>query len=550
MFGGSAFSELAFCEQDHVTADSSAFAAFLAQITEGRCWLLEIDALSLAASGASSGGFSDAAFGELGFGGDSSGVTGGAVTLRYSSHGWTRSDTGNEAFYAGRIKSDLQIVRNITGRDGIGGLARVFAEVVLSNGDGGLDGLETDYAIDGRAVRLLIGPVTGDYSDFGLVFSGVLERCTTTLSEMRLSLSDGLARLQLPVQENRYAGSGGTEGGADLKGKPKPLCYGEVFNITPPLVDAANLIYQVHDGAISDVPAVRDRAVALTKVVGTPAPGEYSVDTAAGTFTLGASPAGEITCDVLGDTPTAGYTDRTGSIALRILSLRLTTSDIDTTSFANLNGAQPASVGIWIGAEERTAADALDELLAGIGAFGGFSRAGVFTVGRIDSAEGVTPVAEYDVLSILTIERQPLPTGVDPICWRVSVGYRKNYTVQTDVAAGAADADRTFAAEPQRVSSDSSAAIKSQHLLARDYGPVPGLFADEADADTEAARLFDLWGTPRAQFQVLLPLKGMLADIGSVVTLTHPRHRLQSGRAVRVVGQAIRGTRTELRVIG
>lgn len=771
-FGAASFGDQAWAEQAHVVADNTDFAEFLARVSAPRCWLLEIDALSLAVTDALAGGFSGAGFDDVAFGGDSAGSTGGVQTLRYSTHGWTRRDygyaeylslpgvagnyastpdsaavsvigdidvrvkvaavdwtpgviselvskstsdssqfsyllrltttgilqlywsengttllnvistavvsaangaikwvrvtmdvdngaggkttrfytsddgetwtqlgltvtsagttsifdstatlrlgarsptgqsplagkiyyaeirngidgtivakfdprtdarpgdtsftssttaevwtinqsgstparlvAGGEAayYYDGRVAEDFTIERSIVGRDGagIGGLSRVFAEIPLVNTDGGLDALLREYALDGRAVRLLVGDEGADYDTFGTVFAGVIESAAVTERQFRLRCTDGYSKLALPIQDTLYAGSGGNEGGADLAGKPKPLCYGVVRNITPPLVDAVNLIYQVHDGVITDVTAVRDRGVALVKVVGAPAAGEYQVIAADGTFKLGATPDGEVTCDVQGDTPTAGYSAHTGVIVQRLLADRLATSEIDTTAFANHFSALAGNVGIWIGTEVRMTAEVLDELLAGVGAFGGFTRQGVFTIGRVAAASGA-PVLTLDETDIIAVEREPLPAAIEPLAWRVRLGWGRNYTVQNDVAALTADADRLFAAEPQRVVSDGDAAIKSQHLLARDYGPLPSLYDLEADAQTEVERLFDLWGTRRGQYRVTTVVKGMLADIGEVAQLSYPRFQLHNGAAARVISQSIRGSTVELRVI-
>jgi hypothetical protein len=546
MFSGGAFGEFGFGEHGFTPLDTSAFSAFLAKIGIERCFLVEIEALSLAASGGVSGAFSDHAFSESGFGSAAAVSAGGVQTLRYSSNGYTRLDLG--LHYEPRLKGDVAVSRAIIGRDGVAGLARVSAELTLSNADGALDELLDQYALDGRPVRVLIGPADGDYADFGLYFSGVFDRGTVTDDSFRIQLSDGMARLELPVQSNTYGGTGGLDGGADLKGKPKPLCWGAVANVSPVLVDAVNLIYQVHDGAIQDVPAVRDRGVALTRVLGAPAPGEYQPDLATGTFRLGAAPDGKVTCDVEGDAPPAGYTDRTAVIAQRILASKLYTSEIDTTAFANLDGVAIAPVGYYIGAESVTAAEVLDELLTGIGAFGGFSRTGTFTTAIIDAANGA-PAASFNNQDIIELSREPLPAAVDPIAWRVAVAWGRNYTVQPDLAALATDADRSFAAEPHRVAAREDVAIKSRHLLARDYGTRPALFRDAADAEAEAARLFSLWGVSRRLLRVTVPLHGLLADIGSVVHLSDPRHRLQFGADARVVGHAARGVKTELRVI-
>lgn len=554
IFGGSAFSETAFGEQDHVVVDTPAVVSFLADPSAERCLLLEIDSLSLATSGAASGAFSAAAFGEMGFGDDSAGVTGGINTLTWSSHGFISQDTDTPAssWYDGRVKDNIVLERAIIGRGGVGGLSRVTAQISLSNPDGALDTLAADYAIDGRACRILMGREDEARAVFGTLFAGVVQSVSTSAldgksaSVLTLSLSDGLARLAVPVQSTRYAGSGGTEGGADLKGKPKPRAFGKVFNVTPPLVDSTNLIYQVNSAQINDVTAVRDRGVALTKVAGAPAAGEYQVTVGSGTFKLGATPAGTITCDVEGDASAEGYITTTSEIVRRLLGEVLTSSDIDAASFANLKASAPAPVGVWIGAEERGLDSVVDELLAGVGAFGGFSRAGYFTVGLVAAADGPA-TASFSEQEIKGIERRPL-ANIDPLVWSVRVGYQKNYTVQSDIAAGALAAARTFAAQPYRVSSRLDAAIKSRRLLAREYA-VDALYRDVADADTEAQRLFDLWSVSRAPFKVRLPPAALICDIGSVVDVQHSRHGLAAGKSTRVIGYSLRGWDVELTVI-
>ena len=101
----------------------------------------------------------------------------------------------------------------------------------------------------------------------------------------------------------------------DLKGKPKPRCYGECLNVSPPWVNTSKLIFQVHDGLIEDIVTVYDKGVALTKgdpigslatlLTTTPTAGEWDYYLGSASdgayFRLGSSPAGLITADVKGD---------------------------------------------------------------------------------------------------------------------------------------------------------------------------------------------------------------------------------------------------------
>lgn len=573
MFAGGAFAEFGFCEHSYTPLDTSAFEAFLAEVTSRRCWLLELDAFSLAVTGGVSSAFADHGFGDAGFSDAQDQAVGGERTLRFATSGYTSQagDTPASTFYEPRLLAPPLVDRQIAGRDGIGGLTTVYAEISLNNRDGGLDTLLRDYALDGRRARILVGrgqdPLTGEdgdaLADFGVVFSGVFQSAVIGEREMRVVLSDGSAKLLRLVNEAVYAGSGGLEGGDDLKGKAKPAALGEVYNVAPPLVDSAKLIYQVHDGLASDVPAAYDRQVALTKGsdyaseadmnATAPSAGQYRVwkSSTGSWFRLGATPAGTVTADVLGDA-TGSYVDTTAEIVQRLLSQRagLNNSEIDPASIGALTVAAPAPVGHWTGIEPQAVGEVVDSLLYGIGAFGGFARNGAFTVGLVADATGVTEAATYGPQEIVSVEREPLPASVAPIAWRVGVGWRRNYTVMTDVAASVTAARRTFAAEAQRVSSTEDAAIKSRHLLAVELGPVEAHYADEADAQAERDRLFALWGVERQPYRVVTKMPALPRELGQVVRLEgYPRHGLASGVSARVLGQRIEGSRVELRVL-
>jgi hypothetical protein len=466
-------------------------------------------------------------------------------------------DPDSTTWYEGALTSDISVERSIVGRNGIGGLSRVFAEARLTNPGGALDGLLRDYALDGRPARLYIGRRTDPRAAFGLVFSGVISSVFGDLNDIRLSLSDGISKLEQSIQATVYAGSGGLEGGADLAGKPKPIAYGEIFNVSPPLVDSTKLIYQAHDGPLSDVPAVYDRGVLLTKGADygsqsdlettAPAAGTYRVYKAGGYFRLGAAPDGTVTCDVLGDASGAGYIDRHADIMLRILVDRaaLFSTELEPGSFSALNTAAAGSCGIWIGTEVRTVAEVIDELLLSAGAFGGFSRQGVFTVDQVATPGGIVAgvITEEEIGSL---ERSQLPPAVEPVIWRAALGYQKNYTAQRDLAASVPAARVAFAAEEQRVVSVSDSSIKSRRLLARDLGPEATLYVDQADADAEVQRRFDLWSVPRAAYRITTRPTSLPRELGDDVELTHSRFGLSSGALGRVIGHKVSALNTEV----
>ena len=187
---------------------------------------------------------------------------------------------------------------------------------------------------------------------FAIIFKGTGVGWVANEDLLRLAVVDKLAELNQPIQTNFYLGTGGLEGGSDLTGKPKPLCYGECHNVPMVQVDAANLVYQVHDGAISSIDAVYDRGVALTvSPGGSPSPdaGEYEVTASTGTVQIGSSPAGLITADVKGDA-TSTYVNSVADIIKRLLEIRLSWNDqnFDSPAFATLQALNSATVGIWI----------------------------------------------------------------------------------------------------------------------------------------------------------------------------------------------------------
>lgn len=566
MFAGGGFGQFGFAEHTYTPLDTSAFEAFLAEVVSKRCWLVELDAFSLGVAGGSSDAFGDHAFGVVGMAEAAAQTVVGLVTLRYASHGYTTqaADSPADTYYEARIGRQLPVVdRQIAGRDGIGGLTSVYAEVTLLNADGGLDTIKRNYSLEGRQARILIGRETDPRSSFGVLFTGVTSVADVNEDAMQLRLSDGVVKLRRKLaNEAVYAGSGALEGGTDLKGKNKPVALGYCKNVPAPLVDSAKLIYQVSDGSIQDVPAVYDRGVALTKGADyadvadmnatAPAAGLYRVLKGSGYFRLGATPAGTVTADVEGEN-TGSFRSVTADIVLRVLSARagLNSSEIDSTSFLQLAVDQPAPVGFWCGTEPVTCEALVDALLWGIGAFGGFSRFGAFTVGRVADATGVIESATITRLEIQKpgIRQEPLPAPVEPIAWRFSVGWGFNYAVQSDVAAATTAAQRTFAAEQIRYSTAGDTAIQSRHLLAQELR-IDAYFNAETDAQAERDRLKNLWGVKRSVYDVPLKLPALMHDLGSVIRIEdYPRFGLAGGASGRVIGHRVEGARVNLKVL-
>ena len=76
-----------------------------------------------------------------------------------------------------------------------------------------------------------------------------------TPTTVQVALRDASYYLERQVPRNLYGGTGGLDGEVGLAGQAKPLVFGGptdavIKNMTPVLVDPANLIYQVNDGPV------------------------------------------------------------------------------------------------------------------------------------------------------------------------------------------------------------------------------------------------------------------------------------------------------------
>ena len=188
------------------------------------------------------------------------------VPLYLSDHGFTTEPDempGNQYFDA-RLLSALSFERHLYRSGQLEGRSVPgFGTLDINNADGALDDWRS-FAFDGRRVRLLLGGDRFRLADYRTVFDGTAERIEFDDDRIRLHLRDLQVLFERPLQQTLYLGTGGSEGDAGLKGRPKPLCFGRCFHVPAVLVDASTLTYQVHDGQISGIDAVFDSGLALT----------------------------------------------------------------------------------------------------------------------------------------------------------------------------------------------------------------------------------------------------------------------------------------------
>ncbi|HJW23754.1 MAG TPA: hypothetical protein VJ576_02560 [Rhodocyclaceae bacterium] len=474
-------------------------------------------------------------------------------TLRFGTDAFCSARTDAPADTAWRpfIKDPGSIEQHMFDEARTSGTSRIgFGVLELVNADGALDAL-MDYGFDGR-------PLTLRAVEPGAALASAVDLVTLTMQQaefgkrsISIRVRDLQAALAVTLASTTYAGTNvlpaGLEGTADdLKGQPKPRLYGTVQNIAPPCVNTARLIYQVHDGAVQDIAAVYDQAVALTRGADylsqadmeatAPAAGAYRAWLGGGCFRLGSSPAGQVTADASRGATAA---DRCVAKLLQAVALdaypAVSINAADVTALAT---AASGEAGHWV-ASADSALQVMDELAGSVGAWFGFDAAGALRLGQLQAPAGVASLTlgAIEIVDLDRVANNDTANGL-PV-WRVRLQYGRLYTVQTtDLAGAVSAARRAELAKEYREATVTRAAVKTKHPLAGELERRSLLLAS-ADADAEASRLLDLYGVDRHTWKVEARLTaaqiGALA-LGMTVRLVFPRFGLAGGKNFVLIG--------------
>ena len=482
--------------------------------------------------------------------------------------------TGNaQQHYEARIEQPGSIMRTTFRERQTSGSSQIgFGAITMTNADGGLDGL-INYGFAGRPLTLRLGTQNANGStSWATVLRGTVEQADVSWQTALIRVRDRMLDISQPIQQTRYAGSNalpnGLEGLAqDLKGRPKPIVFGTVWNIAPPCVNTDRNIYQIHEGsAIQSIGNVYDRGVPLS--VGpvytsqadmesnTPASNHYRMwNSAAGCYIRShATPTGLLTADVSRGAAVANRT--VGQLYQQILlAAGVPQSDINAADITALDAAAGYECGVYVSHQNETnAVQLLDQLVASVGAWYGPDAAGVFRLGRIEipTSGSATTITATDVLKIERVATRDDGGGV-PV-WKVKVGYKRIQNVQDDLGSAVTELRRAYFAEEFRRVETSDATIKTAIPLAPEIEALTVL-AQEADAASEAARLLTLYKTRRDMYEVTVRVDASTAallDLGKVVTLQLPRFGMAAGKLFLIVGitTQLRGYQFQLTLWG
>lgn len=394
-------------------------------------------------------------------------------------------------------------------------------DIELNNDDGLLDSWLDDIWVN-KPIRIYIGDVSWVRADFRLIFTGIVDNINSrAANRLNISLRDKLQRLNTPVSETLLGGT------TPNKDRLIPLCFGEVHNVEPLLVDPATLKYKVHGSAIERLIEVRDNGVPVSV-------NESLVD---GTFTLVAQQAGTITCSVQGDKPTT-YSNRIADTITRLVtgygkvSDRLTTADIDTAQFAEFNTAHPQPVGVYLN-DRSNVIEVCQQLASSVGAQISMSREGLLRLLKITLPATGTPLvvtpSDYVAKSLEIKERVDVKAAI-------KVGYCKNYTTQTGLNTGLPASHKDLFMQEYLSVTAKNQSVADTYKLNTEPVQTDTLLLTESDATAEANRLLTLWQQPRTVYKFVGYSHLLTVPLGQALTLVSPRFGLSEGKTGIVVG--------------
>lgn len=486
------------------------------------------------------------------------------------------ADTPADQPFRGSLQGSLTVQRSIVGSDGWAGFSQGISELVLDNSDGFYDAIADANSVNGQAIVCRVGLVTdppdgvAPYAQFETIANLIGDRWRPSRSELVIETRDLQSLLDLPVQTSIYLGNGGLEGGEGIKGQRRPKVFGRQDatlgkggNITPTLVIPAEGLFQVNDGPVSSIVAVRDGGIALTFVanyatvallrqaalpilsggLGLIAPGFWGSCNVEGYFSLGGVAFKQVTCDVVGLTLTTA--DIIEAVALS--SAGMSAGNLDDWTFEKLNEDQPAEVSYYLDSQSNeTCNEMFENLMAGIGGWHGISSLGRLQVRRFEAPIGIAS-AYYTLGSghLIDVDRADMPRGIDPPPRRQRVTFGRNWTQQTELFGQVSETNPGFAsvlAQPYGLAGTPdllAEEILADYPHAADPPPIQSYLANEADARAEADRKQTLNTSGLKAFRVRLDDALFMHELGEEIALKDgglvPRLGLTNWRYVRFV---------------
>lgn len=173
------------------------------------------------------------------------------VTLYLSNTGYITSDASR--VFLPYVSGGLEIAESIS-LDG--SITMSYGDIAINNYNGELDSWldSTQYIWANKTVDVYLGDPrwSASSANFGTVFekifTGVVEDIDSSSREqINIKIRDKLERLNTTLTENKLGTYGNWASGQTNTDTIRPIVFGEVFNITPLLIDPSTYTYMYND---------------------------------------------------------------------------------------------------------------------------------------------------------------------------------------------------------------------------------------------------------------------------------------------------------------
>lgn len=397
----------------------------------------------------------------------------------------------------------------------------------------------------------------GKYDDLRSAWTKIATMTTSGMlpagDVKQIRLRDGGWKLETEIQPVRYAGTGGIEGDATLKGTSKPYGIGYCFRVPAVLLNAASQTYQVSNSSCFSFDIIQDGGLALTFAADYPTfdalvaasipNGFYATCKARGCFRLGAVPTKQVTCTFCGDNDNLGgkthpvtRADIVRRIACGLGRIRLDpNSELDALSFSTVDNNYPQQLGYWWN-QPITKAEAIRQVMMGLSGYMAMRFDGKLIIGAAE----LPVTTPYATLTFgKDFKSPPKLVSYSPPRFTTIIGYQRNYTIQTqDQLQLGVDAASVqvygMATLLEQVTSIANQTIwPTSEVITIDGG-----FRLQVDARNEATRQQNIFGMVRRRWQVETPADAYGLFLGRVLAVAAwSRYDFAGGKSLRVVAQ-------------
>lgn len=372
-------------------------------------------------------------------------------------------------------------------------------------------------AVQGQATRIFLGDRRWPKSDFQQIITGLCDDVIPEQTRVKIKFRDAADVLKTPLLTERYSDGAAAE-------QLKPFCLGRCFNIKPVLVDAALHKYQFSTGASHAVRAVRVNGVVV--------PGaHYNVDLLSSTLTFTTYPQGEVSIDADG-CKVAGTWLQTAADFIGYVA----------ASFGlvvDCSGLPAYQLGLYL-TSDKAADQVLDEICTSVGGFWFFDRLGNF---KVRAFNGIPAVTAIELTKDQTVFGTSKPRRVIPPVHSITLGYKRNWTPLSNIAAVVHETTPAVAVELAKTGKTKT---RSQNILGA-YPQakaisVESLLVAEADAATEADRRLALAAIPRYIYELQQLSAPFVWQIGAGVQLEAAGINGASAVITKLVEAPVQGT--------